>query len=266
MNLGFIVIHRKILQWEWYDDINVFRLFMHLLIKANHKDKKWRGIDINRGSVLTSLENLSKETKLSIQQARTAINKLKSTNEITTKTTNKNTLITLINYGTYQDLKEDDNKQNNNQDNKRVTNEQQTNNKRVTTTNNNNNNNNNNNINNNNINNIVTFWNSFESLPKVKEITPKRKKHLSARIKEKAFMDNYERIIKYLANTKFYTGDNDRNWQATLDYLIKDGSKYIELLEKAECVITKPKQQSSLEEKIQNSYKLVEQYEVNNAG
>jgi len=36
------------LDWEWYDDINTKVLFIHLLIKANWKEKKWRGIKIKR--------------------------------------------------------------------------------------------------------------------------------------------------------------------------------------------------------------------------
>ena len=36
MNDGFIKLHRKIVDWEWYDDINRnFRFIYHLLLKAN---------------------------------------------------------------------------------------------------------------------------------------------------------------------------------------------------------------------------------------
>lgn len=115
-------------EWEWYNDNNTKILFLHLLLTANHKDKKWQGITILRGQKLTSLEHLSKEVGLSVQQTRTALNKLKSTNEITIKSTNKNTLITIEKYSDYQDRDEEDNKQNNIRNNKRATNEQQTNN------------------------------------------------------------------------------------------------------------------------------------------
>ena len=137
MSEGWISIHRKILEWEWYSDINVCRVFIHCLIKANHTDKKWQGVTIKRGQFITSLGTLSIETSLSVQQVRTAISKLKSTSELTSKTTNKYTVISITNYEKFQD----DNKQ----PNKRATNEQQTNNKQITTTNNDNNNNNDNN-------------------------------------------------------------------------------------------------------------------------
>ena len=126
MSIGFAKLHRKILDWEWYNDINVSRLFIHLVLKANYEDKKWRGSIIKRGELITSLDKLSSETNLSMQQLRTAINKLISSKEITRKATNQFTHITLCNYSIYQDK--------NDVDNKPATNEQQTNNKPITTT------------------------------------------------------------------------------------------------------------------------------------
>lgn len=126
MHRGYIKEYRKIVDWEWYTDVNTCHLFRHCLYKANIEDKKWRGQFVARGSFITSLEHLSHETGLSIQQVRTALNKLKSTNELTSTSTSHNTVITVNNYDLYQDI--------NMRDNKRITNEQQTNNKQITTT------------------------------------------------------------------------------------------------------------------------------------
>ena len=119
---GWIKIYRKILDWEWYNDNNTKILFLHLLLTANHKEQKWKGQTILRGQKLTSLDHLSKEGNLTLQQTRTALNKLKLTNEITIKSTNKNTLITIEKYDNYQYKEEEDNKQNNTRRNKRATN------------------------------------------------------------------------------------------------------------------------------------------------
>lgn len=119
---GWIKMYRKLIEWEWYNDINTKVVFLHLLLTANHKEKKWQGNTILKGQKLTSLEHLSKEVGLSIQQTRTALKKLKSTNEITIKSTNKYTLITIEKYSDYQDKDEDNNKQNNTRNNKRTTN------------------------------------------------------------------------------------------------------------------------------------------------
>lgn len=118
---GWIKIHRQFLDWEWYDDNNTKILFIHLLLKANHKPKKYRGKLIQIGQHVTGLEVLCKETGLSIQKIRTAISKLKSTNEITIKTSSKGTVIQIVNYTKYQIVTNE------------LTNQQQTSNKPATT-------------------------------------------------------------------------------------------------------------------------------------
>lgn len=122
---GFIKIYRTMLDWEWYRDANTMRVFLHCLIRANWKEGKFCGETIKRGSFVTSYQNLATELCLSVQAVRTALKHLNSTGEITHRSTNKYTVISVNNYDEYQD----DNKQLN----KRITNKQQTNNKRVTT-------------------------------------------------------------------------------------------------------------------------------------
>lgn len=118
---GWIKIHRQILDWEWYSDNNAFRVFMHLILKANHKEKRYKGIELKSGSVITSRDILAFETGLSVQQIRTALDKLKSTNEITIETSSKGTIIQVVKYEKYQ-LSTNE-----------TTNEQPTNNQQVTT-------------------------------------------------------------------------------------------------------------------------------------
>ena len=122
---GWVKLHRKMLEWEWYKNTNVYRVFTHLLLIANHKENKWQGKTIMRGQVITSVGHIGEKVTLSPMQVRTALTKLKSTNEITIVTTPEYSLITINNYDSYQE----DNKQSN----KRVTNQQQTNNKQITT-------------------------------------------------------------------------------------------------------------------------------------
>lgn len=118
MSDGWIKIHRTLLEWEWYDDQNTFRVFIHLLLTANHKPNKWHGIAVGVGQKITSYAKLSEELGLSIQSVRSALENLRSTGEITSKSTNKYTVISINNYEAYQ--------QTNKQTNKQVTNKQQT--------------------------------------------------------------------------------------------------------------------------------------------
>lgn len=130
---GWIKVHRRTLEWEWYTDGNTFRLFLHLLLKANHAPKKWRGILVDQGQLISGINKLSSDLNLSVQSVRTSLKKLKKTGEINTQSNSNYTIITICNYDYYQYSETGSNKQSNTPANKRVTNEQQTNNKRVTT-------------------------------------------------------------------------------------------------------------------------------------
>ncbi len=105
---SFIKLQRQITQWEWYTDTNTKSLFIHLVLMAQHKDTEWRGITLKRGQLLTGRLLLSKQTGLSEREIRTAINKLKTTNEIAVRTTNQFSVITVNNYNTYQEKKDVD--------------------------------------------------------------------------------------------------------------------------------------------------------------
>ena len=91
------------LKWEWYDNSNTKSLFIHLLLTVSLNDSSWHGVEVKRGSRISSLSKLSLETGLTIRQIRTAINNLKSTGEITTNAQcGKFTLFTVNNYDKYQ--------------------------------------------------------------------------------------------------------------------------------------------------------------------
>ena len=104
MRNGWIKLHRSLLDWEWYDDINVMRVFLHCLLMANHKDKKYRGSVVERGSFLTGRDTLASQTGLTVQQIRTSLNKLKSTNELTIKSSKQGTVIQVVSYDKYQEV------------------------------------------------------------------------------------------------------------------------------------------------------------------
>lgn len=126
---GYIKLHRKLVNWEWYTDQNTFKLFIHCLLMANHKPNKWRGIVIDAGEFITSFDKLKIETGLSIQQVRTSLKRLILTKEIEHKSTSQYSVIKVLKYSDYQSLDDETNKQNN----KQLTSNQQATNKQLTT-------------------------------------------------------------------------------------------------------------------------------------
>ena len=104
MNDGYIKISRKILDWEWYKDINTCRLFMHLLLKAEWKPTTYRGEEIERGACVSSLVELAEETKMSVSEVRTALKHLERTGEITRRpcAKSKKSVYKIDNYDKYQ--------------------------------------------------------------------------------------------------------------------------------------------------------------------
>lgn len=136
---GFITIDRKILKWEWYQDIKVFHLFLYLILRANWEDGRWKGIHVKRGQVITGRLQLSKDTGLSEMEIRTCLKKLKSTNEITVKSTSKNSVITICKYDYYQNKFDATNQHINQQLIQQVTSNQPTSNQQLTINNTSNN-------------------------------------------------------------------------------------------------------------------------------
>lgn len=100
---GYIKIYRNILEWEWWSDINTYRLFTYMLLKANWKDGKFKGFDVPKGSFVSSLSKLSEGANLTVNEVRTALKHLIKTGEVTSKPHGKFTVFTVKNYCMYQD-------------------------------------------------------------------------------------------------------------------------------------------------------------------
>ena len=122
---GWVKIHRSLLKWEWWDDQTTARVWLTVLLLANHKAERWHGQTIEAGQLVTSYSKLAAHAGLTTQKVRTALEKLKETGEVSVTSTNKYTVITIVKWGDYQLLPGDGNKQ--------ITNKQQTNNKQITT-------------------------------------------------------------------------------------------------------------------------------------
>jgi predicted transcriptional regulator len=101
---GWIKLHRSLLDWEWYKDHNTTRVLIHLLVSVNYEDKRWKGIDVKAGSIITSYSNLSNDIGLSVQQIRTILKRLKINKQINIQSTNKFIHISLIKWEELQEV------------------------------------------------------------------------------------------------------------------------------------------------------------------
>ena len=79
---GYIKLWRSMLTWEWYDDPPTLVVYVYLILSANIDQVLWHGIDIPRGSLVSSYSKIAKRTGLTIRQARTAINHLETTGQL----------------------------------------------------------------------------------------------------------------------------------------------------------------------------------------
>lgn len=99
---GYIKLHRKLLDWGWYKDQNTMMVFLHLLLTANFAESEYMGIKIHPGQTVIGRKSLAKALGMSEQNIRTALNHLKSTNEITITSTNRFSVVTIVKWELYQ--------------------------------------------------------------------------------------------------------------------------------------------------------------------
>lgn len=118
---GWIKLHRQFTEWEWYRHTPTKVVFMHLLLKANIEDRRYQGHEVPAGSLVTGVNALAEQTDLTVMQVRTALKNLQNTGEITIKTTNKFSIISISNWAKFQET------------NTQITNKQQTDNNQITT-------------------------------------------------------------------------------------------------------------------------------------
>lgn len=229
--MDYIKLSRKILEWEWYSDINTKVLFLHMLLKANWKKGRFQGAEIPRGSFASSLNNLSEETGLSVQNIRTCIKRLKSTGELTVIQHSKFSVFTINNYGVYQDINTEPNKpltQNQQASNTDLTtieegkkerkegynnsfsdeklSAQNEGNERIFVT-------------------IRELYNSVcGSYPRLAKMSQSRKKAIQARLRTGYTLDDFSALFEKAEASDFLKGKNNRNWSADFDWLIRDSN------------------------------------------
>lgn len=89
------------LHFEWFNEITTRHLWIYLLLKANTEPIAFKSTVIERGELIATVASISTATGLTVSQVRTAIEKLTNSNCIEIKTTNKYTIIKIVDFDSY---------------------------------------------------------------------------------------------------------------------------------------------------------------------
>lgn len=96
--MGFVKISDDLPNWAWYGDNNTLLVYVRLLLGAAWRDTDYQNITLKRGQIATTLPKIAKENGITERQARTILDRLKSTGKITVERTSKFSIIMLIEY------------------------------------------------------------------------------------------------------------------------------------------------------------------------
>lgn len=109
--MSYIKLDRGICDWEWFTDANTLKVWIYLLTNARFTDGSWKGIPVKKGQLIIGRKALADRLKMTESEVRTCLKHLKKTQEITIKSTNKNSLITIVKWGFYQGDEGEDHQQ-----------------------------------------------------------------------------------------------------------------------------------------------------------
>lgn len=122
---GWIKLHRKMLHSNVFQNEKLFKVFMYCLMKATHSEHRQlvgkQFIELEQGQFVFGRKKAAVELNMKESTVRDYINLLKQDNTIHVNTTNKYSIITVVNWEVYQHKEEDYRQQNDN----KVTAEQQ---------------------------------------------------------------------------------------------------------------------------------------------
>jgi hypothetical protein len=127
---GFVTLHRSALEsWLWELPGAQFKVAITILLLANWKEgRAFSGgalVTVSRGSFMCSLSTIGAQAKVSTQTTRTALRNLERCEFLTSQSTNRYRIITVLNYDKWQDIGEGPAKPINKQPTRRPHSEQQ---------------------------------------------------------------------------------------------------------------------------------------------
>ncbi|MDA9762205.1 hypothetical protein N9C84_03950 [Desulfobacterales bacterium] len=231
MNRGWVKLYRKSLETGWMGNHVLWALWTYLLLKASHKEHALmvgnQKVHLKPGQLVFGREKAAKELKVGIQQIRSRLAFLRSAQKLTIKATNRFSIITIMNWDTYQYDEREKGQQDNHQS---TTKQPQTRmlknekNKDLCP-----------------FEDIRVLYNSIldDVLPTCRAMTKPRMKALNARWNEKHrtsdgeltsdSLEYWQRYFEYVKSSRYLTG-HVNDWRANFDWLTKKAN-FIKVIE-----------------------------------
>jgi len=103
---GYIKIFRSLMNKGWYTYPDYLHLWVHLLLKANHRGKEFmfsgKNIKLTQGQFVTGRLALSRETGIEQSKIERILKFFEIEQQIEQQKSNKNRVITILSWDSYQ--------------------------------------------------------------------------------------------------------------------------------------------------------------------
>ena len=227
---GWIKLYRSAIDSDLSQNINLWCLWMWLLCSASWKESSilWRGQrrDIPPGTVVCGISEIALRWEISKKTVLRWLDYLEQSQRIRIEKSPRGTLVTILNWATYQSTEDNGVTLTTHSGNTEVTPTSRSGNtdftlshpyeeskkvrikkvrrEEVTP------------------HPLLEIWNSNSgSLPKAKGMSATRRKSADARWQENPSTEYWAEIVTRLARSSFCNGSNDRGWKADFDFLIQ---------------------------------------------
>lgn len=248
MENRWIKVFLSIENWVWFNTKNMLDFWIRVLLKANWKDECIDGETIKRGTFVTSISELAKDTGYKDNEVRKYLSRLEKTGEIECSTlriptrsavrkgTSICTKITICNYDSYQSSLQESEQESKQEFDNNIVEERSilppetplfTKEDNIYR-----------NIEESSFspNEIVDLWNSIvTACAKVAKLSEPRRQKVYSRIKEMGGKEKAREIItlcfQKINNSSFCTGHNDRGWKADFDWFFTNGNNWVKVYE-----------------------------------
>lgn len=103
---GWIKLHRQALLNGWLQNHRLWAFWCYCLMKASHKSTTvmvgYQRVSLEPGQFIFGREKAAEELRMTVKQVRTCLNALKRAGNVAVKTASKYSVITVVNWSTYQ--------------------------------------------------------------------------------------------------------------------------------------------------------------------